>query len=134
MRRRTEDVEEDCWRGALAPGFSKSDANALSGNRVRHGDLAASETRDAIPGCVDVLDVDVEAGGDLPNSQEFDVEDQRGIRRDDAADTARAVAVRRRNGQRPLAADLHAGDPFIPAADYFAAAKPELERFIAIAR
>ena len=50
--------------------------------------------------------------------KQFDVEDQRGVRRDDAAGAAGAVAEFGRNDEGAFAADLHGGDPFVPTADH----------------
>src|SRR5579872_6699251 len=64
--------------------------------------------------------------------EQFDVEDQRRIRRDDAACAARAVAEFRRNNQGALAANLHRGDALIPAGDHPALSDRKLERIVAI--
>src|SRR5512135_3422403 len=53
----------------------------------------------------------------LLDRQQLDVEDQRGIGRNDAAGAALSVAELRRDDQRSLAADLHGGDALIPAGD-----------------
>src|SRR6266404_962410 len=66
--------------------------------------------------------------------QQFDVEHQRRVRRNDAARPARAVAERRRNDQGALAADLHGGDAFIPAGDHLVLPDWKLERLVAIDR
>src|SRR6202035_1256061 len=66
--------------------------------------------------------------------EELDVEDQRGVRRNDAAGAAAAVAELGRNDQRALAADLHGRDAFVPAANDLADADLERERLIAIDR
>src|SRR5215469_3354990 len=66
--------------------------------------------------------------------EQLDVEQQRRVRRDDAAGAAGAVAERRRDDQRALAADLHGGDAFVPAANDLAHADLELERLAAIDR
>src|SRR5580704_1136024 len=66
--------------------------------------------------------------------EELDVEDQRGIRRDDAAGAAGAVAELGGNDQRALAADLHGRDAFVPAANDLADADLERERLVAIDR
>src|SRR5262245_15826531 len=66
--------------------------------------------------------------------QQLDVEHQRRIRRDHAAGTAGAVAERRRNDQRALAADLHGGDALVPALDDAALADWEVERLVAVDR
>jgi hypothetical protein len=63
--------------------------------------------------------------------EQLDIEHQRRAGRN-RADPAVAVAVVRRiNDQRALAADLHAGHAFIPAADDLAGAEREGERFAA---
>src|ERR1700728_2145030 len=56
------------------------------------------------------------------------------MRRDDAAGAARAIAQLGRNDQGALAADLHGGDAFVPAADHLADADLELKRLAAIER
>src|SRR5262249_4804832 len=70
----------------------------------------------------------------LLHREQFDVEHQRRIRGDHAAGAARAVAERRRNDQRALAADLHAGDALVPALDDAPLADREFERLVAIDR
>src|SRR5690242_14022241 len=66
--------------------------------------------------------------------EQFHLEQQRRIRRDDAAGAARAVAELGRDDQRALAADLHGGDAFIPSLDHHAAADLKLERLPAVDR
>src|SRR6478672_1844969 len=67
----------------------------------------------------------------LLHRQQFDIEHQRGVGRNDAAG---AISQRRRNDQRALAADLHRGDPLIPAGDNLLLPDREFERLIAIDR
>src|SRR2546427_13017304 len=64
--------------------------------------------------------------------QQFDVEHQRRIRRNEAAGAARAVTERGRNDQRALAADLHGSDTLVPAGDHLALPDRKLERLVAI--
>ena len=64
--------------------------------------------------------------------QQFDVEHQRGIRRNDAAGAARAIAEFRWNDQRALAADFHRADALVPAGDHPALADRKLERLVAV--
>src|SRR5215475_9302437 len=66
--------------------------------------------------------------------QQFHLEHERRIRRDDAAGAARAVAELGRDDQRALAADLHAGDALVPAGDHATHADRKLERLLAIDR
>src|SRR5580704_7807067 len=66
--------------------------------------------------------------------EQFDVEDQRGVGRDDAAGAARPVAELGRDDQGALAADLHAGDALVPAGDDLMPAERELERLAAVER
>src|SRR6266700_1391793 len=66
--------------------------------------------------------------------EQFDVEDQRGIRRDDAARAARAIAELGRDDEGALAADLHGGDALIPTADDLTLADGKLERLTAVER
>src|SRR5262245_758264 len=66
--------------------------------------------------------------------KQFDVEDQRGVRRDDAAGSAGAVTEFRRDDERALAADLHGGDAFLPTGDDLAPADGKLEWLAAIDR
>src|SRR5215471_3265263 len=66
--------------------------------------------------------------------QQFDVEDQRRVRRNHAAGTAGAVTERRRNDQRALAADLHRSNALVPAGDHLALPDRKFERLVAIDR
>src|SRR6185436_6618974 len=68
----------------------------------------------------------------LLHVEELHLEHQRRVRRDDAAGAARAVAERGRDGELALAADLHAGDAFVPAPDDVALAEREDERLAAV--
>src|SRR5215472_13374693 len=68
------------------------------------------------------------------NPQQLDVEDQCRVGGDDAAGTARAVAELGRDDQRALAADLHAGDTFVPSLYHLPGAEPEAEWRAAIDR
>src|SRR6266576_1958543 len=70
----------------------------------------------------------------LLHRQQFDIEHQRRVRWNRTAGTARAVTQRGRNDQRALAADLHAGDAFVPARDHAALADRKLERLVAVDR
>src|ERR1700761_7604716 len=70
----------------------------------------------------------------LFDPEQLDVEQKRRVRRNDAAGAARAVAERRRDDQGALAADLHGGDAFVPAADDLAHADLEFERLAAVDR
>src|SRR5690242_10927514 len=49
------------------------------------------------------------------HGKQLDIEDQRGIRWNDAAGAARAIAEFGRDNQRALTADFHCGDAFVPA-------------------
>src|SRR4051812_2402815 len=64
--------------------------------------------------------------------QQFDIEHQRRIRRDDAAGAARAITERGRNDQRALAADLHGANTLVPAGDHLTLADRKLERLVAV--
>src|SRR5882762_5985511 len=66
--------------------------------------------------------------------QQFDVEQQRRVRRDRAAGAAGAISELRRDDERPLAADLHAREALIPALNHLAGAEFEFEWVVAIAR
>src|SRR4029079_6857134 len=70
----------------------------------------------------------------LLHRQQFDIERQRGVGRNDAAGAACAISQRRRNDQGALAADLHRGDPLIPAGDNLLLPDREFERLVAIDR
>src|SRR5246127_1635149 len=72
--------------------------------------------------------------GRLFHAKQFDVEHQRGVRGNDATGAAGAIAQRGRNDQRTLAADLHAGDAFVPAGDHLALSDRKLERLVAVDR
>ena len=60
------------------------------------------------------------------------IEHQRGVGRNDAAGTARAISERRRNNQRALAADFHGSNTLIPAGNHLALADRKFERLIAV--
>ena len=64
----------------------------------------------------------------------FDLEEQGGIGRDDAACPASAVAKAGRNEKLTLAADLHGGDALVPARDHLAGTDLERERLAVILR
>src|SRR3954467_10501675 len=68
----------------------------------------------------------------LTNFEQLDFEEQRGICWDDAARAARTVAEVGRNRQLALAADLHAGHAFVPAADHVPFSERENERLAAV--
>src|SRR3954469_7709475 len=68
----------------------------------------------------------------LTNFAQLDFEEQRGIRREYASRSARAVAELGRDRQLALAADLHAGHAFVPAADHVPLAEREHERLPAV--
>src|SRR6185437_15326301 len=51
----------------------------------------------------------------LPYTEQFDVENQRGVRWDHTACTARSVSQIRRDGEFTLASHLHSLHPFVPA-------------------
>src|SRR5690349_16533493 len=51
----------------------------------------------------------------LPHTEQFDVENQRGVRWDHTACTARSVSQIRRDGEFTLASHLHPLHPFVPA-------------------
>src|SRR5262252_8018572 len=64
--------------------------------------------------------------------KQLNIEDQRGVRRDDAAGAARAVTEFGRDDERALAADLHGRHTLIPTADDLPPADGKLERLAAI--
>src|SRR5262245_59064439 len=70
----------------------------------------------------------------ITDSEQLDLEDQRGVRRDDAGSAAFAVGEVGGDGQLAFAADLHGEDTFIPTFDHLADADLELERHAAIDR
>jgi len=70
----------------------------------------------------------------LIQAKQLDIEDQHGVRRNDAAGAARAIAQLRLQDQCALAADLHAFDALVPALDHAPRAQGEFERFAAIDR
>src|ERR1700731_3007633 len=72
--------------------------------------------------------------GCLFHTKQFDVEHQRGVRRNDAPGAAGAIAQRGRNDQGALAADLHAGDAFVPAGDHLVLSDRKFERLVAVDR
>src|SRR5687768_1274151 len=68
----------------------------------------------------------------LLDVEQLHLEHQRRVRRDDAAGAARAVAELRRDGELALAADLHAGDAFVPSLDHVALPEREDKRLAAV--
>src|ERR1051325_11246501 len=70
-------------------------------------------------------------GGSI-HLQQFDIEHQRGVGRDDAAGAAGAIAELGRDDQGALAADLHAGHALVPALDHLMRAEWERKRLAAV--
>src|SRR6476661_1487255 len=68
------------------------------------------------------------------HAEQLDLENQRGVRRYHAARAAGAVAECGWDDERALTADLHRGDPFIPAGDDSLPADGKLERLAAVER
>src|SRR5438552_3611078 len=66
--------------------------------------------------------------------EQFDFEDQRGIRRYHAACPASAIAQLWRDDERALATDLHRGDTFVPAGNDPLSADRKLEGSAAVER
>src|SRR5687767_11354925 len=66
------------------------------------------------------------------DAEQFHLEHQRRVRRNDAAGAARAVSERWRNGELALPADFHALYAFVPALDDAARAEGEHEGVVAI--
>src|SRR6202012_2125668 len=64
--------------------------------------------------------------------EQFDVEHQCGVRRNDAAGAARAITELGRNDQSALTAHLHRGDAFVPALNHLALPDRNLERIVAV--
>src|SRR3954447_14398493 len=64
--------------------------------------------------------------------EQFDLEDQSGVGRNDAARTARAIAEGRRDDQGALAADLHRGNALVPAGNDPLLADRKLEWLAAV--
>src|SRR5207248_2199754 len=62
----------------------------------------------------------------LGHFQQLDLEDQRRLRRDDAAAAVLAVGEHGRDEEPALAADAHAGDAFVQAPDDVARAEREI--------
>src|SRR5581483_4122175 len=70
----------------------------------------------------------------LDQPERLHVEDERGVRRDDTAGAALAVAELGRDDQAAFAADLHRRDALVPALDHAAGADRERERAAAVDR
>src|SRR2546430_734310 len=68
----------------------------------------------------------------LRNLQQFDFEDQSGVRRGQAAPAAGAVAQLGRDGGLAPAADLHSRHAFVPALDHVPLAERKDERVAAV--
>ena len=79
----------------------------------------------------DFFDFKFPFGRHFHDVEQFNVKNERGIRRN-RADAAFAVAHLRRNGERALAALFHADEAFVPAADHLTGTDFELKRFIAV--
>src|SRR5579862_257144 len=73
-------------------------------------------------------------GARLLHRQQFHIEHQGRVRRDDAASAPRAITKRRWHDQRALAADLHGGDALVPALDDAALTDRKVERLVAVNR
>src|SRR5688500_1144636 len=58
------------------------------------------------------------AGSPLANLEELDLENQRGVRRDDLAGSLLAIAEVRGHDEPALAADPHSRDPLVPPLDH----------------
>src|SRR5215469_13715129 len=78
--------------------------------------------------------VDFVACSSTLHVKQFDVEDQRGVWRDDAAGAAGAIAELRRDDQSALAADFHGRHTFIPAGDHLPPADRKFKRLAAVDR
>src|ERR1700759_1871243 len=84
-----------------------------------------------------MLSARTDAASRAPTSLHFeqlDLEQERGVRRNDAARAARAVAELWRDQQRTRAANFHAGDAFIPTFEDTTRADGERERATTIPR
>src|SRR4051812_49599196 len=68
----------------------------------------------------------------LQDFEQLHLEHQRRLRRNDAAAALVAVGEGGRDGEAALAADFHALDAFVPAADDVAGAEGEVERVAAV--
>src|SRR4051812_3379453 len=66
------------------------------------------------------------------NFEELHIENERCIRRNDSAGTARAVPQLGRNHELPPSAHLHARNSLVPALDDLARAERELERLVPV--
>src|SRR5258706_483721 len=64
--------------------------------------------------------------------QELDVEDERRVRGNHAACALCAIAKLRRDGERALSADSHAGYALVPPGNHLARAETERKRLVAI--
>jgi hypothetical protein len=72
------------------------------------------------------------AASSLADVEEFHVEEQRGVGRDDAASTARTVPEFGGNAQLTFAADFHSRDALLPALDYMASSDLKHEGLAAV--
>src|ERR1022692_2509921 len=108
-------------RKTMGPSAAAIAARSFSGSRI--GPMAVIRCELAELARAPLLQVD-----------QLDLEQQRGVRRNDAAGPAGAIAEGRRDDQRALAADLHAGDAFVPPLDHLALPEREGKRAPAIVR
>src|SRR5713101_3513954 len=67
-------------------------------------------------------------------TQQLDIEDQRGIRRNHPAGAACAIAELGRDRQGALASHLHSGDALVPAGNDLVCPEGELTRLAAVDR
>src|SRR5439155_26283105 len=81
-----------------------------------------------------IFPVTKEFAARLVDLQQFDVEHQRRVRRDNAAGAPGAIAELGRDHQRAFAADLHPGDALVPAFDDLLLTECEIEGLAAIER
>src|SRR6516165_3033800 len=70
--------------------------------------------------------------GERSGAKQLDLEQQRRVRRNDAAGAARAVAERGRDDEDARSAFLHSLYALVPAADHVARAEREFERVVAV--
>src|SRR5690606_28768686 len=105
---------------AAAAGFSCG-RRARRGRRRQCGCTARRPQRSHVP---------ARAAGS--GAEQGDLEEQRRVRRNDAAGAARAITELGRDHEPAGTADLQAGDAFVPAADHMAGAERKAKRLAAI--
>src|SRR6185312_54599 len=115
---------------ASKPRFKRAWKQSASGRSRRPPPLSRDSAGSEFYGLIASTGKNACATRPQPSLQEFDAEDQRGIRGDVPAGAALAVCQFRRNLQQPHPARLHSRNPFLPSLDDLV--QPERDRLVAL--